>query len=98
MVIKEILEQLKTAHHPIAKAIHKGEHFKVLALGFNAGMVLKEHVAHQPAVLTVLSGTVTYHQQGVDTLLHQYEEQQIPVNIPHSVTALEDSLCLLTQG
>jgi hypothetical protein len=39
MIIKEILHQLETAKNPVAKAIHKGEHFKVLAIGFKKGMI-----------------------------------------------------------
>ena len=34
MIIKDILLQLETSANPVAKAIHKGEHFKVLALAF----------------------------------------------------------------
>ena len=45
MLLKQIHEELQKASHPLAKAFHKGEHFKVLAIGFVKGMVLKEHVA-----------------------------------------------------
>lgn len=33
MIINEVLVQLETSTHPVAKVIHKGEHFKVLAIG-----------------------------------------------------------------
>ena len=98
MIIREILVQLETSTHPVAKAIHKSDHFKVLAIGFKKGMVLKDHKAHQPSKLTVLSGRVMYNEGERNFDLKQYDETDIPVEIIHSVEALEDSLCLLTQG
>ena len=98
MVIKEILAQLETASHPVAKTIHKGNNFKVLAIGFKREMKLKDHQAHVPSKLTVISGSVTYKQQEKETELHKFDEIEIPLNTIHSVEAKEDSLCLLTQG
>ncbi len=51
--IKEINEQLKTAKHPVAKTLHKGDNFKVLVIGFKKGMKLKEHQANLSSKLTV---------------------------------------------
>lgn len=96
--IKNIISDLKTASHPIAKALHKGKHFKVLMLGFNKGMVLKDHKAHTTSKLTVLYGNVIYKEGDKETQLWQYDEVEIPVDITHSVGAIEDSLCILTQG
>ena len=96
--IKEINEQLKTANHPVAKALHKGDHFKVLVIGFKKGMKLKDHQANLPSKLTVISGKVVYRQNEKETEAEMFDEINIPINIIHSVEALEDSLCLLTQG
>ena len=98
MIIKDIIEQLKSSEHPVAKALHSGEHFRVLVMGFKPGMKLKEHQAHLPSKLTVLSGEVVYRENEKEVFLKQYDETNIPVNVTHSVEALEDSLCLLTQG
>lgn len=98
MVIKEVLAQLETAAHPVAKALHTGEHFKVLVLAFKAGMHLKEHKAHLPAKLTVFSGAVIYREGSKEVILNTHDQTDIPVGITHSVEATEDSLCLLTQG
>lgn len=98
MIIKEIIEQLKSSEHPVAKALHKGEHFRVLVMGFKAGMKLKEHQAQLPSKLTVLSGEVVYCENEKEVLLKQFDETDIPVNVIHSVEATADSLCLLTQG
>ncbi len=98
MIIKDILAQLETATHPVAKAIHKGEHFKVLAIGFKKGMILKEHTTALPAKLSVLFGAVLYKEGAIVKTLLQYDETDIPVDIVHSVECTEDALCLLTQG
>lgn len=99
MTIADIKTQLATSTHPVAKALHKNDHFKVLIIGFNKGMVLKEHKAHQPTKLTVLEGSVIYKEaEGRTLTLQQYSEVEIPVNLIHSVEALEHSICLLTQG
>lgn len=98
MILKEIIASLEKAAHPIAKALHKGEHFKVLAIGFKKGMILKEHQAHMPTKLFVLNGQVIYKQNENSTILSSLDELDKPVNILHSVEAVEDSLCLLTQG
>ncbi len=98
MIIKDILTQIETAVHPVAKAIHKGEHFKVLAIGFKKGMILKEHTTALPAKLTVLFGEVLYKEGVIEKTLLQYDETEIPVGNVHSVECIEDALCLLTQG
>lgn len=95
---KDIISELVTASHPIARALHKGEHFKVLALGFNKGMVLKDHQTHIKSKLTVLSGFVIYKEGDQVISLSQYDEVEIPINVTHSVEAVENSFCLLTQG
>lgn len=96
--IQDVLARLETVSHPVAQVIQKGHDFRILAIGFKKGMLLTDHKASMPAVLTVLAGSVVYLQGDVSITLKQYEEQQIPVDIIHSVKALEDSLCLLTQG
>jgi quercetin dioxygenase-like cupin family protein len=98
MAIAALLEQLETSAHPVAKAIHSGHNFKVLALGFKKGMILKEHQAHLPAKLTVLYGSVVYREADKEVRLSRYGMTDIPVDVIHSVEATEDSLCLLTQG
>lgn len=98
MKLKDILTKLETTENPLAVALHKGEHFKALAIGFKKGMVLKEHQAHLPSKLFVLEGKIIYTENSVSTTLQKYDDIEIPVERMHSVEALEDSLCLLTQG
>jgi quercetin dioxygenase-like cupin family protein len=98
MTIKEIKEQLLHSDKPIAKSFHIGESFKVLLFGFTKGMKLDDHTAKHPTKLLVLEGDVIYHQDRKDTRLKQFDEINIPVNVKHSVGALQDSIILLTQG
>ena len=98
MIIKEILSELETKDHPVAKALYKKEGFKVLVLAFNKGMILKEHKAHIPTKLVVLEGSVKYISETTEIELGKYDEFDIPVNDLHAVSALENSLCMLLQG
>jgi quercetin dioxygenase-like cupin family protein len=96
--ITDIMTALETSSHPVARALHKGDHFKVLMIGFKKGMILTDHKAHSTAKLTVLSGSVLYKESDRELTLNQYKEVDIPLEVTHSVEALADSLCVLTQG
>jgi quercetin dioxygenase-like cupin family protein len=98
MTIKNVLELLELATTPVAKVIHKGDHFKVLALAFKKGMILKEHKSNLPAKLTVLEGSVIYFENDGQKVLNKYETTDIPIGVIHSVECTQDALCLLTQG
>lgn len=98
MTIKEIKEQLEDSDKPVAKSFHVGEKFKVLVFGFKKGMKLEDHKAKHPTKLLVLEGDIMYHVKKDDTRLNQYDEVDIPANVTHSLSALNDSLVLLTQG
>lgn len=98
MTIQEIQEQLETSDKPVAKALHVGDHFKVLIFGFKKGMKLHDHKAYHPTKLLVMSGKIIYHQNRKTTQLKKYDEVEIPPEAEHSLSALDDSLILLTQG
>ncbi|WP_114748545.1 cupin domain-containing protein [Pleomorphovibrio marinus] len=98
MTIKEIKKELEAAKHPIAKSLHHGTGFKVLIMGFKKGMILKEHKAHISSKLTVLEGGVIYKEENRVIELMQYDEVEIPIEVTHSVEAIADSLCILSQG
>jgi hypothetical protein len=46
MLLKKLLQLLQTSQHPVAKAFHKGTHFRILIMTFNKGMTLKDHHGH----------------------------------------------------
>ena len=98
MTIKKILNELEVSDHPIAKPLHKGDHFKVLVIAFKSGMKLKAHQASIRSKLMVISGSVIYEQGDMKSELQKFDEIEIPVHIIHSVEAIEDSICLLIQG
>lgn len=98
MTIKNILSKLDTSENPVASVLHKGGNFKVLVLAFKKGMTLKEHKASLPSKLTVIDGQVIYKEGNRILDLKKFDETDIPFDVIHSVEAVEDSLCLLTQG
>ena len=98
MVIKEVLAELETKDHPVAKALYKKEGFKILILAFKKGMILKEHKANVPTKLIVLEGKIVYESDATEMILNKYDEFEIPVNDLHAVHALDDALCMLVQG
>ncbi len=98
MIIKELLQQLETSVHPVAKPLQKGDYFKVIAIGFKKGMVLKEHKTALPAKLTVLYGSVIYKEGSISKTLNQYDETEIPDHVLHALECTEDALCILIQG
>ncbi len=97
-MIKEILAELETKDYPVANALYKTDAFKVLAIAFKKRMVLKEHKAHLPSKLIVMEGSTMYKNKDIERFLHKYDEHVIPSDETHFVEAIEDSLCILTQG
>ncbi len=98
MIIQETIEKMKASTGPVTAVLHKNEHFKVILLGLKKGLVLKEHKTEIRAKISVIFGSVNFKLGEEITPLKQYETLEIPVNEYHSVTALEDSLCMITKG
>lgn len=98
MIINELFRQLETNSHPVARALHKTEHSKVLAIGFKSGMIMKDHKTTLSAKLFVLQGTILYKEGALIKTLMQHEETEIPQDTIHSVECIEDALCILVQG
>lgn len=98
MVIKEALTEVELKNHPVARILHKGDMFKVMAIAFQKNMILREHKTHLPATITVMKGKVNYRTADSFTTIEEYDDFQIPINETHSIEALEDSICLLVQG
>ncbi len=96
--IEEIAEQIKFSENPVAKSFHTTSDFKVLIFGFKKGMKIVEHKAYHPTKLLVITGELMYHEGKESKKLKQFDEVFIPTEVSHSLSALEDSLLLLTQG
>lgn len=100
MIIKELIEELEnqSSERPTIKIFQKGEGYKIIAMGFKKGIILKEHSTPIPAKILVIEGKVNYKEEDKILTLNKYDEYEIPVHITHSVEALENSICLLIQA
>lgn len=98
MMIKKVLEQLKTAAMPVAKIIQSNENYKAILIGLKKGMEWKEHKTTVPTRLLVIEGSVVYKADGDGTVLNKHDDLEIPVHVLHSLEGNEDSLCFLIQG
>jgi quercetin dioxygenase-like cupin family protein len=98
MIIQDILQQLENSTSPVVKILQRGEHFKVLVLGFKKGLILKEHQTNTTSKLVIVDGSVIYRKGNDAVNLNKFDEIDIPINVPHSVEAQEDSICFLIQG
>jgi quercetin dioxygenase-like cupin family protein len=98
MIIQDVLQQLENSTTPVVKILQRGEHFKVLVLGFKKGMVLKEHQTNITSKLVIVDGSIVYRRANDAVNLNKFDEIDIPINVPHSVEAQEDSICFLIQG
>ncbi|WP_121811098.1 cupin domain-containing protein [Mucilaginibacter kameinonensis] len=98
MIIEQVREQMPLAKGPVVKILKQSDNYKMMVIGLKKGSVLKEHKTAVPARLIITEGHVTYneHERAVD--LKRDADFEIPVNVPHSLLALEDSICLLIQG
>ncbi len=97
MTIQDVLAALKDATGPVVKILVKGEAAKVIVLGFKKGMVLKEHKTAVSTRLVVIDGQINYLSTNGTITLGKFDDLEIPVNEPHSVEALTDSICFLMQ-
>lgn len=98
MVIQDVVAALRDAAGPVVKVLVKGDAAKVIVLGFKKGMMLKEHQTGVNTRLVVIEGQINYYSVNGKAELNKFDDLDIPVNVPHSVEALADSICFLIQG
>lgn len=94
-MFKKIFKKLENAENPVVQVVQKTNCSKVIAIAFKKGMILKEHKTDVPAKLLLIKGSVIYKEPILKAELFLYDEIEIPVDILHSVEAVEDSLCLV---
>ncbi len=97
MIIQEVIAELKGAAAPVVKVLVKGNSSRVIVLGFRKGMSLKEHKTGVSTRLVVIEGKISYLSASGKITMDKFDDLDIPVNIPHSVEAEEDSICFLIQ-
>jgi quercetin dioxygenase-like cupin family protein len=98
MIIEQVREQMALATGPVVKVLKQGNSYKMMAIGLKKGAVLKEHKTAVPATLIVTEGSVLYNEYERSVDLKRDADFEIPINVLHSLQALEDSICLLIQG
>jgi quercetin dioxygenase-like cupin family protein len=80
---------------PAVLQIKNSEKSQVIAIGLKKDQVLKKHVTTIPALLVVLKGSVSFEMEGSTIQLPLLSTFDIPVNVPHEVTGLEESIFLV---
>lgn len=98
MIVKQVIEKMSTATGPVTAILHKNETCRVIVLGLKSGLTLKEHKTDVPAKITVIYGNVEFRLPTEVQRLGPFDTLEIPLNVMHSVTAHEDSLCIITKG
>ena len=98
MILKEILSEIETTDKAVVKKLQNAKEQQVLAIGLQKNAILKEHKTDISAKLYVLTGEVVYRTGGTESIVKQFEEQEINVGDLHSVKAIENSLFLVIKG
>lgn len=97
-MIKEAVPQLENSIDPIVTELHQEGQFKVMTIAFKAGTLWPKTQINLPSKMIILSGSLIYKHDDLETITSQYCELDIPVCSSHAIQVLSDSLCLLTQS
>lgn len=91
-----ILETLQlTDEKPAVLRIKNSDRSQVIAIGLKKDQVLKKHLTTIPALLVLLKGKIAFEMEGNISELSTHHTFNIPINILHEVTALEESVFLV---
>lgn len=82
---------------PSVLTLRNTDRVNVIAIGLKQGQALKKHVTPFPALLVVLKGRISFDMEGVQTEVPLSGTFDIPANVPHEVTALEESIFMVTK-
>ena len=80
----------------LSKVLFKDDQCRVVVFGFDKGQMLSEHTAAVPAVVQVISGRMEISLGGDTVEARPGSWLHMPPHMPHSVTALEPSVMLLS--
>jgi quercetin dioxygenase-like cupin family protein len=97
--IDALEEELVTPKHSTALGrLVTGEQIEVGVLRFKAGEGAKEHAHPHEQVLFFLSGKVRMTIGGETYLLGPRQVAHMPPNVPHSLSAIEDTEVVSAKG
>lgn len=75
---------------PATHIIKKTDCLTYIAIGLLQNQVLKEHKTSFPALLTVLSGKITFRTENEELILNTFDTYEIPENVLHEVKGLDE--------
>lgn len=81
-----------------AITVFKSSHMRIVLVGLHMGADMQEHTADGIISVHVLEGHIVFSAKGENTKVVAGNIITLHENIPHSVTAVEDSIFLLTMA
>jgi quercetin dioxygenase-like cupin family protein len=97
MKIESFVENLDFNDHKIVtKVLLESSFSKEIRILLKKGQIMKEHKAPYPIIVHVLDGEINFGVEGDTHLLKKGAIITLAGNIPHDLTALEDSIVRLT--
>jgi quercetin dioxygenase-like cupin family protein len=93
MNLKEIV--VLSDEKPAVVQIKNTAKTQILAIGLRQNQVLKKHITSIPALLVVLEGKVLFEMEGSTAEIPSLSTIDIPANVFHEVTGLQESLFLV---
>lgn len=93
-----ILDELQFSDEkPAVLQVKNTDALQVIAIGLKKNQVLKRHVTTIPAMLLVLKGKIAFEIEGDVITIDTFNTYDIPPNVPHEVTATEESVFMLVK-
>ena len=95
--IPDVLEQIEVPQNgTLSKTVYQDTQLKVVLFAFDTDQELSEHTASTPAIIQVLSGSLTLKWGEDETWVQAGAWVHMQANVRHAVRALEPSVMLLT--
>ncbi len=80
----------------LSRVLYRDHRIRLVGFGFDRGQELTEHTANRAAVVQVVTGRLQVTVEGRTHELGPTSWLLIPADAPHSVTAAEPTVMLLT--
>ncbi len=101
MDLKQYISQIKSEEAWLNKdrnaiTLYKTDTMRMVLLALHQGAVLKEHTAPGNISVQVLEGHISFKAEGYEEKVVEGQIVTLHAKIPHSVTAHEESVFLLT--
>lgn len=98
MIIQEIINLMPSSDKVITRILRKYDQNRIIAIGLNKGLILPDHISSVPALLIPIQGKVYFRSEVLSIEVQTFDELEIPINVIHSLEAVEDSVCILIKG